>query len=214
MSEKTVIVAAVVLAAVFGWMLLAGPDQGELEDVAQAWFRALQAHDLEELARYDAAAPAEREGALYDAWYSEVEAAIRRYETGRDVGRFDPDPTGYAIARASMLGGGTFWETLDARRVSGELVLRIKLNFGYGEVYYDALPRGTTAYLLSHPLGTVTPIVVGSGETYQFDVLEHVELVVHLVQAPHRGEDEPAYKVSRVEWDPDSVEHGVVSWIF
>lgn len=205
------VVAAVLMIAYF---VFQGPTQAEAEEIAQSWFTALVEHDYQSLAKVDLHAPPERQGAGFDAWSSTVETRLALYEDARDSGHFETDDLGYAIARATLVGGGTFWETVLFERSRHTPVLTIRLNFGYGEIYYGDLPRGTTVYLLGYPLGSVRPIVLGGGNSLEMDVLEHLDLRVFFMRAEQAGDGDSRYKVERVEWIPESAQHQVVNWYF
>ncbi len=175
------------------------------ERADDAWWR---------LASVDASAPASREGKEWEDWKSGVLAAVRRYERERDEGKMTLDPRGYTIVRATMVGRGTYWETVGREGGADDPVLRVRLSFGYGEIWYGSLPPLTHVYLLGWPLGTVHHIRIGLGKTYRMDVLDHLDLLVHFRRVKPRRPDEATWKVDRVTWDPASAVHRQVEWTF
>ncbi len=179
--------------------------EAPVERADDAWWR---------LASVDAAAPGEREGRAWENWKQQVLAAVRRYERERDEGRMTLDPHGYTIVRATMVGRGTYWETVGREGTKEAPVLRVRLSFGYGEIWYGSLPPLTHVYLLGWPLGTVHHIQIGLGRTYTMDVLDHLDLLVHFRRVEPRRPDEATWKVERVTWDPESAVHRRVEWTF
>jgi hypothetical protein len=193
----------------------AGPTTNELEAVAARWFEAIHARDFEQLARYDLSAPIVREGPMFAAWTRAVEGVLRSYERQRDDGVLEPDPQGYQLVEAVQLGRGAFWETLGRGRTDeGRPVLRIRVNFGYGDVNYLTLPAGTTVYLLGHPVGTLHAIQLGRHQRLELDVLEHMDFRVVYGRAEGDVEGDAPWKVDRIEWVPASAVHREVRWIF
>lgn len=207
-------VVVLVLAAGGFYLVFRGPTKPQLEDVVEQWFHAQLERDFEELAKVDAEAPVEREGPAYQAWVGQVSQLLGEYEKERDEGHFEPDPAGRKIARATMVGGGTYWQTLALEGTRAEPVLRIKLNFGYGEIYYGSLPRGSTVYLLGYPLGVVHAIELGTGKEHEITILDHLELRVRLIRARNRAPADAKYKVEKVEWIPESAQYRTVKWLF
>ncbi len=196
------------------YLLLGGPGQEHAEEITRAWFAALQAGDYRALAHVDATAPGFREGPSFEDWTSEVSRRWSRYEKERDEGRFTIDPQGYALVRACLLGSGTYWEAVSYQRDRTYPELIIRLNFGYGEIFYGSLPRGTTVYLLTYPLGTVKPILLGRGVPVSMDVLDHVDLRVQLKRISPRVEGDETFRVARIAFVPDSAQHRRVEWMF
>ena len=185
--------------------------QGTLSD----WFEALHEDDFAELARVDASAPLDREGPFFTAWSRAVGQTFEEYERDRERGVFGPDPQGYRIVRAALLGRGAFWEQVSRRESAEGVVLTLRINFGYGDINFRTLSSGTTIYLLGHPLGSVHRIVLGRGERREMDVLEHLEVEVLFVDDPDtRVEGDAQHKVSRLTWIPGSAEHRTVLWEF
>lgn len=209
----TAVIVLVVAGAAF-YLVFRGPTKQELEDVAERWFHAQLERNFEELAKVDAQAPVEREGPAYQEWVAQVSRLLDEYEKERDEGHFEPDPAGRKIARATMVGGGTYWQTVAVEGTRDEPVLRIKLNFGYGEIYYGSLPRGSTVYLLGYPLGVVHAIVLGTGEEHEITILDHLELRVKLARAEDRAPGDAKYKVEAIEWIPESAQYRSVKWLF
>ena len=203
-----------------------GVSQWELEKDAGIFFSALhQATDpeappprvaeaWERLARVDASAPPEREGPPFEEWKRGVLEVVRRYERERDLGRMTLDPRGYTIVRATMVGRGTFWETVGREGTPERPVLRVRLSFGYGEIWYGSLPPLTHVYLLGWPLGTVHHIRIGLGKTYRMDILDHLDLLVRFRRNDGGVPGDAPFKVERVEWDPASAVHREVEWTF
>ncbi len=213
--RSVVTVLGLLLAGVALAILLAGPSTQQLEDVAQQWFTALQQRDYQALARYDLHAPDSRQGEAFEAFRRKIERLLDAYEVQRDQGSLTPDPEGRMIARAAMLGAGTYWETVavlgDLRRAP---VLRIHVNFGYGEIYYGALPRGATVYLLGWPLGKIYPIRLGTGERRKMTILDHLDMEVHFRRVHPVVAGDAPYKVERLVWIESSAEYRTVEWIF
>jgi hypothetical protein len=207
------VVAGALSVVALGQALL-GPGVDEFEQVAQQWFVAIHERDFEQLARYDAHAPADREGRAFQAWKHQVSRILDDYEQERDAGSFEPDPTGYKIVRATMLGRGTYWETVGLFEDGEARVLRIRLNFGYGKIYYGSLPAGTTVYLLGYPLGTVHAVELGHARERKLDVLQHLTVDVRFERVEARLRGDARWQVSRLRWHPDSAEHEQVRWIF
>jgi hypothetical protein len=186
------------------------------------WFEAIHERDYERLARYDGSAPSDRSRmeeqmppTAFDEWVAGVEAALAAWERDRDRGVLDPDPGGYALVRATLLGRGVFWQVGDRREADGGFDVEIKLNFGYGEIPYGTLPAGSTVYLLGYPLGTVYPIVLGEGQEHELDLLEHAWVTARLVEPA--GEPVPGdspLKVRSLAWSTREPEHERVRWIF
>jgi hypothetical protein len=207
-------VAAAVVSVVALGQALIGPGTDEFEQVAQQWFVAIHERDFQKLARYDANAPADREGRAFQAWKRQVQRILDEYERDREQGYFEPDPTGYELVRATMLGRGTYWETLGLAEDPPDRVLQIRLNFGYGKIYYGSFPRGTTVYLLGHPLGRIYAIELGNAQKRQLDVLEHLVVNVRFERVEARLPGDARYQVSEATWVPESAEHREVEWIF
>jgi hypothetical protein len=207
-------VAAAVVSVVALGQALIGPGTDEFEQVAQQWFVAIHERDFQKLARYDANAPADREGRAFEAWKRQVQRILDAYEREREQGHFEPDPTGYKLVRATMLGRGTYWETLGLAEDPPDRVLQIRLNFGYGKIYYGSFPRGTTVYLLGHPLGRIYSIELGHARERQLDVLEHLVVNVRFERVEARLPGDARYQVSEATWVPESAEHREVEWIF
>lgn len=206
----TILVALAALASCAG-----GADDRVLQGTLSDWFEALHESDYEALARVDASAPLDREGAFFAAWSEAVERTFEEYERERDEGFFEPDPQGYRIVRAALLGRGAFWEQVSRSETDEGILLRLRINFGYGDINFRTLSPGTTIYLLGHPLGSVHRIVLGRGERREMDVLEHLEVEVLFVDDPDtRVEGDARHKVARLAWIPESAEHRVVLWEF
>ncbi len=195
------------------------PPTGAEKTLAR-WFDALQGEDFESLARVDLSAPLERPSeaepapAEWTRWTRAVRDVIERYEAQRDEGRFDVDPRGYALVRATRVGRGTFWQV---ERVEGRAdapVLVLGLNFGYGEIPFGSLPRGTTVYLLGDPLGTVHPIVLGRGKRHEITVLEHAWLTARLARARPSVPGDAPLKVDSVGWAEAPPRSTRVAWVF
>ena len=190
-------------------------DDLALQRTLSDWFEALHESDFEALARVDASAPLDREGEFFRAWSRAVERSFEEYERARERGTFECDAQGYGIVRAALLGRGAFWEQVERRATREGILLRLRINFGYGDINFRTLSPGTTIYLLGHPLGTVHRIVLGRGERREMDVLEHLEVEVLLVDDPEiRVEGDARYKVSRLTWLPETAEHRTVLWEF
>ena len=207
------VIACLLSVAALGKALL-GPGADQFEQVAQQWFVAIHERDFQKLARYDANSPAARQGAAFEAWKRQVLRILDEYEQEREEGSFEPDPTGYKLVRATMLGRGTYWETLGLAQEGRDRVLQIRLNFGYGKIYYGSFPRGTTVYLLGHPLGTVYSIELGHAERRQLDVLEHLVVELRFQRVEARLPGDARYQVDAARWVPDSAVHRQVEWIF
>jgi hypothetical protein len=207
------VVAGAVSVVALGQALL-GPGTDEFEQVAQQWFVAIHEGDFQQLARYDANAPVDRQGPAFEAWKRQVRGILDEYEREREQGRFEPDPNGYKLVRATMLGRGTFWETLRLVEDGEDRVLQIQLNFGYGKIYYGSFPRGTMVYLLGYPLGKIYAIELGNAQRRRLDVLEHVAVNVRLERVEARLPGDARYQVSEASWVPGSAVHEQVEWIF
>jgi hypothetical protein len=190
------------------------PGERTLRQTAHRWFAAIQERDYQELAKVDASAPADREGPAFEAWKRAVRAALERHEVDRDRGVLEPDEQGYRLVRAMQLGRGAFWEVVDLRQGESGPILRIRVNFGYGEISYWRLEAGSTIYLLGWPLGTVHAIELGRGKAHEIDVLEHLDVRVYFTEDEAALPGDAAYKVRRVEWVPDSAVHESVRWVF
>ncbi|MDQ7007762.1 MAG: hypothetical protein Q9Q40_11055 [Acidobacteriota bacterium] len=212
--RSLVTMAGLLLAGIALAAILAGPSTQELEDVAQQWFRDLQQRDFDDLAHYDLHAPAERSGRDFEAWKRRIGTLLDTYERQRDQGSFEPDPEGRMIARAAMLGAGTYWETVAVRGGRDAPVLRIHLNFGYGEIYYGDLPRGATVYLMGWPLGKMYAIRLGTGEARRMTILDHLDMDLHFRRVPPAVAGDSRYKVERLEWIESSAEYRTVEWLF
>ena len=192
-----------------------GADDRVLQGTLSDWFEALHEDDFEALARVDASAPLDREGSFFVAWSRAVERTFEEYERERDTGTFEPDPQGYRIVRAALLGRGAFWEQVSRSETDEGILLTLRINFGYGDINFRRLSPGTTIYLLGYPLGSVHRIVLGRGERREMEVLEHVEVEVLFVEDPDtRVEGDARYKVARLTWIPESAEHRTVLWEF
>mgnify|MGYP006302208549 CR=1 FL=1 len=209
-----IIVVAGALSVLALGQALVGPGVDEFEQIAQQWFVAIHERDFEQLARYDAHAPAAREGRAFEVWKRQVSRILDEYERQRDSGAFEPDPTGYKIVRATMLGRGTYWETVQLLEDGEDRVLRIRMNFGYGKIYYGSLPAGTTVYILGHPLGTVHAIELGHARERELDVLQHLKVELRFEQVEARLPGDARWQVSRLRWLPESAQHEQVRWIF
>ncbi|UCF66636.1 MAG: hypothetical protein JSV80_12700, partial [Acidobacteriota bacterium] len=186
----------------------------ELERVASGWFDAVQQRDYERLARFDDSAPLEREGPVFDAWSAQLDALLDRYEAERDAGAFEPDPHGYLVVRATMLGAGAFWESVSREGDGNQPELVIRLNLGYGEINYGTLPPFTTVYLLGDPLGTVHAIVLGEGRTHEIDILEQLMLRIGYARPEALAAGDEPIKVARLAWIDSSAVHRHVRWTF
>jgi hypothetical protein len=193
---------------------LIGTGQDELERIVQRWFVAVHEEDFETLARYDATAPAARQGRAFETWRRQVLGILYRYESQRESGLFEPDEQGYKLTRAVMLGRGAYWDTLELLKDGPDRVLRIRVNFGYGGIPYGSLPRGTVVYLLGYPLGTIYSIELGTGREYELDVLEHLVLDVRLERVEDRVSGDALYQVAGISWLPERAVHEEVSWYF
>ncbi len=202
------------LVAGAGWGCGVDDDSRTLATTANRWFIAIHERDFQELARVDASAPPDREGDVFETWKRQVEGVLARHELDRDRGVLEPDPQGYRLVLATKLGRGAFWE--EVGRVDDEEgpALRIRINFGYGEVNYLPLPPGTTVYLLGWPLGTIHPVRLGEGRTHEMEILEHLDCLVHFRRVEPLVAGDATYKVGRIEWLPDSAVHRSVSWVF
>ncbi|RMG45087.1 MAG: hypothetical protein D6718_08430 [Acidobacteria bacterium] len=190
------------------------PARPVLEKTAGRFFAAVQKRDFAELARVDASAPPERKGPVFHTWKRQVRGVLDSYESMREEGRLEPDPSGYLVVRATMLGAGTYWETVSLRGGRRAPVLRIRLNFGYGEIPYGTLPAGTEIFLLAAPLGTIHRAVLGQGAVHEFDVLEHLDVEVSFARPELVAPGDEKLKVSRVTWLPDTARSRHVRWIF
>ena len=206
------LVAALVAGAGSGCRI--DDDSRTLATTANRWFVALHERDFQELARVDASAPPDREGDVFETWKRQVTGVLVRHEIDRDRGVLEPDPQGYRLVLATQLGHGAFWEEVGREDDEEGPALRIRINFGYGEVNYLPLPPGTTIYLLGWPLGTIYPIRLGEGRTHEMEVLEHLECVVHFRRVEPLVPGDAVYKVSRLEWLPETAVHRSVSWVF
>jgi len=212
-SRRPLALSAATIAAS---LALAGcaPPRPLLEKTCGRFFSAVQRRDFHELAKVDATAPPEREGPVFETWKRQVLRLLLRYERQRETGRLEPDPNGYLIVRATMLGAGTYWETVERRGSAAEPVLRIRLNFGYGEIPYGSLPPGTEVFLLGAPLGTVHRIVLGRGEVHELDLLSHLMIDVRFRRPELTAPGDERYKVAAVAWLPESAVTEHVRWIF
>lgn len=209
-AGRLVLVAA--LAACGG----CGPDDDTrtLTATANTWFVAIHERDFPGLARVDASAPPEREGPVFDTWKRQIEGVLTRHEIDRDRGVLEPDPQGYRIVLAAQLGHGAFWEVVGREDDDEGPSLRIRINFGYGEVNYLPLPPGATVYLMGWPLGTIYPVRLGEGRTHEMEILEHLECRVQFRLVDRLVAGDADYKVSRLEWLPETAVHRSVSWVF
>lgn len=200
-SANLAILAALSLLACRG-------DAEEVRTIA-AWADALHARDFARLAAFDGRAPQEGE-AEFEAWVDRVERVFREYEEQRDRGRVNVDPDGYMIPLTTRMGRGTFWETTRLSRDGSLTAVELRLNFGYGDIAYGNLPRGTTVFVLTEPLGSVESIVLGRGRVHEMSVLEHLDLRVDLTRTG--GEDRP--QVTGMSWIDRSAVYRSVSWVF
>ncbi|RMF71750.1 MAG: hypothetical protein D6738_13230 [Acidobacteria bacterium] len=193
-----------------------GPDNDSrtLAAIANRWFVALHARDFAELARVDASAPPVREGPVWQTWTRQVEGVLARHEIDRDRGVLEPDPQGYRIVLATQLGHGAFWEEIGREDGPEGPALRIRINFGYGEINYLPLPAGTTVYLLGYPPGKIYPVRLGEGRTHEMDILEHIECIVRFRRVERIVPEDETFKVDRLEWLPETAIHRRVSWVF
>lgn len=187
----------------------------DLESIAYEWFDALHAGELERVAQFDASAPSVREGATFHEWAHGVRAEWKFYEQERGQGIVTLDRRGYRLVRAAMLGRGTFWEVSGREINSQSPALRLRLNFGYGEVNFGQLPLGTTIYMMGHPLGTIHQVSLGRGVRHDFAVLEHLSVLLEFELTDQQSPPGDApYKVRRAAWIEGTAEYRDVSWMF
>lgn len=189
-------------------------DERTLTRTLNTWFQAIHDRDFERLARYDAAAPIARDGEMYDAWVRAVEGILDAHLVTRDAGRLEPDEKGYRLVVAAQLGRGAFWERLALETGPDGPKLIGRITFGYGEINYVSLPRGSTVYLLGHPLGTIFPVELGEGQHYTLDVIETLDFVATFSRPADPVDGDAEYKVDALTWSPGTETHGIVHWIF
>lgn len=216
-------VAALVPALVLVTALLAGcgprtggGSQRELIDVVSCWFAGIDQRNFELLARCDANAPApgSPEFAAFEAKVNEI---LDQYEIQKQQGHWQPDPDGYAIPKALLLGRtpGSLWGVPERKGTSAAPVLTVKATFGYDEISEQGLPPGTVLFLQGFPVGTIHRVEIGGNDKERtVDILDELQLAVHLERVQPTAGNDPVFKVRRAELIESSAKHRNVRWIF
>lgn len=151
---------------------------------------------------------------MFDAWRRAIEGIVAKHEIDRDAGRIEPDDQGYRLVIASQLGRGAFWELVDREVVENGIAVTMRVTFGYGEINYLTLPRGSTVYLMGAPLGTIHGVPLGDGAQHTMDVLSTLEMRVLLVEPEETVDGDAPFKVASLTWVEGSETHETVHWIF
>lgn len=189
--------------------------QRELMETAGAWFTAIQERRFDLLARYDASAP--KAGTPeYDRWRDEVNAILDRYEAQKLEGTWRPDPTGYALVRAMLIGAnpGTFWGAPGREGDLAEPILIVQPWFAYDELAEQGYPPGTKVFVQGYPVGKVHRLEMG-GEQREVDILDALRLRVYFRRNSEAGQlNEPDYQVVRAEMIEGSAKHRLVRWVY
>ncbi len=128
------------LLVVLVFTLLAGCGKGggstrELTLVAGAWFGAIHRGDLARLPEFDANAPRTAGPELTD-WKMKVETLLRQYDEEKASGQWQPDPTGYKLVKATLVGAepGADWGVPAREGPVDAPVLTVRITFGYDDV--------------------------------------------------------------------------------
>ena len=208
------------LAAILaGWLCGChggGGSRPELMQVAGGWFTAIQERNFERLARYDANAPRDPASPDFAEWTRKVAQTLDRYELQRLAGAWQPDETGYAVVRATLIGAnpGTFWGAPGVEGAREAPVLIIRASFAYDEVGEQGLPEGTVVYAQGFPVGKVHRLVIGAPDKPQVDLIDSIEMKVHFERVRAPGDKDPHFRVRRIELLEDTAKHRLVTWVF
>lgn len=183
---------------------------------AGGWFAAIHDRNFDRLAAFDANAPEIKGGPEFEAWKAQVAQALDRYEAQKLQGKWEPDPIGYAIVRASMVGlnPGTFWGVPAVEGTKDQPVLVIRAAFAYDEIGEQRYPPGQKLFLQGFPIGTVHRLEIGGQEKPEVDILDVLYMRLYFQKASGVGEGKTIYKIRRIEIDPTNVQHRRVKWVF
>ncbi len=195
-----------------------GPGGGstrELILVAGAWFGAIHRDDLARLPAFDANAP-HAAGPDLTEWKMKVETLLRQYDEEKVSGQWQPDPTGYKLVKATLVGAepGADWGVPAREGPVAAPVLTVRVTFGYDDVPAQHLSKGTKIYVQGFPIGRVYRLEIGGAEQPEVDLLDSIDIKVYLQRDDAMPKNLPPYRVLRAQYVDNSAKHRRVKWVY
>lgn len=208
--------------AIAGLVLAAcGPGLPTASDTLDAYFDAVQSHDVDALyclstGAADTPDPAGGRRTSRETFEAWVQGEYDAYLEGRDRGLVPLEDSGVRVVQLFSLGRGTFFTYGPVVHPgSGALAVETALRFGYGNLDLSGFSPGTTLYFAAAPAGRVVAVRVPQGsDERSAEVLDELVLRWTLVRSP-AGEECPArWTVASVEPIEDSEVTEEITWTF